>query len=650
MKKLIFLIFLLPTFLFGQTTPATLAYRITSPMGDSVIFSIAGTSGYRTFYDAAYLNANFLRSGTTGVTSVALSLPSIFTVSGSPVTSTGTLAATLNTQTAKTFFAGPATGSAASPTFRVMVIGDLPATGTPSGSNYLRGDGTWSTAVGSVVNALVNGYGITTLSFDGSSSGVHVIVDTTSSTAIVSKGRLATNFTGYAKLASPALTGTPTAPTATTGTNTTQIATTAFVLANAGSSYSNGYGLNLSGSTFSLDTSGTHGAVSKDRLATNLTGYYLASNPSSYQTPSSTGTFTNKTLASSTDVLGGVTMTFGSDATGDIYYRSSGSILTRLPVGSTGSLLGVSGGLPSWVSPGNTLYVGDGTLTANRTVSQGGFSMTFAQSTPTGTSPTSDFLISNPSVSTSGSVTWNSPGLVFNNNAWLGANTNIKWTLQTIGSNFNIYSNIGGGGNNAILQLSGSTGVVTTQFGFSTSQIQTPQFFINANTTLNVSGTFSGSGTGINFNRGTNTASSGNYNPVAITQTINQTGSASFTASLTNITKTGAGSGPLLFQDYQVGGASFYNIGLDGHIFMPETNNKFINQATLVSGTKAITITGVTAASRVFITFVGTGGTVSTTWQYQGVCTTNTLTLTAITNTGTTDTTDTSTLNYVIIN
>lgn len=38
--------------------------------------------------------------------------------------------------------------------------------------------------------------------------------------------------TGAAPLASPALTGTPTAPTATVGTNTTQVATTAFVLAN----------------------------------------------------------------------------------------------------------------------------------------------------------------------------------------------------------------------------------------------------------------------------------------------------------------------------------------------------------------------------------------------------------------------------------
>ena len=37
---------------------------------------------------------------------------------------------------------------------------------------------------------------------------------------------------GTAPLASPALTGAPTAPTAAVGTNTTQLATTAFVLAN----------------------------------------------------------------------------------------------------------------------------------------------------------------------------------------------------------------------------------------------------------------------------------------------------------------------------------------------------------------------------------------------------------------------------------
>ena len=41
-------------------------------------------------------------------------------------------------------------------------------------------------------------------------------------------------FSGAISSVSPAFTGTPTAPTATAGTNTTQLATTAFVLANAG--------------------------------------------------------------------------------------------------------------------------------------------------------------------------------------------------------------------------------------------------------------------------------------------------------------------------------------------------------------------------------------------------------------------------------
>jgi hypothetical protein len=48
-------------------------------------------------------------------------------------------------------------------------------------------------------------------------------------------GSLTSDLALKAPLASPALTGTPTAPTATLGTNTTQIATTAFVIANASS-------------------------------------------------------------------------------------------------------------------------------------------------------------------------------------------------------------------------------------------------------------------------------------------------------------------------------------------------------------------------------------------------------------------------------
>lgn len=61
-----------------------------------------------------------------GVSSVTLTAPAIFSVTGSPVTSTGTLAIALATQSAAAVFAGPATGSAAAPTFRALAGSDLP--------------------------------------------------------------------------------------------------------------------------------------------------------------------------------------------------------------------------------------------------------------------------------------------------------------------------------------------------------------------------------------------------------------------------------------------------------------------------------------------------------------------------------------------
>jgi uncharacterized protein (TIGR02145 family) len=59
------------------------------------------------------------------VTSVGLSLPSIFSVSGSPVTSLGTLSATLASQTANLIFASP-NGTAGTPAFRALVSSDMP--------------------------------------------------------------------------------------------------------------------------------------------------------------------------------------------------------------------------------------------------------------------------------------------------------------------------------------------------------------------------------------------------------------------------------------------------------------------------------------------------------------------------------------------
>ena len=64
--------------------------------------------------------------GSGTVTSVALSLPNIFTISGSPVTTTGTLAASLANQAANQIFAGPASGGSSTPGFRALVAADIP--------------------------------------------------------------------------------------------------------------------------------------------------------------------------------------------------------------------------------------------------------------------------------------------------------------------------------------------------------------------------------------------------------------------------------------------------------------------------------------------------------------------------------------------
>ena len=87
-----------------------------------------------------------LPAGIGAVTSVGatLTVPSIFTssVTGSPVTSTGVLGLTISlaNEAANSVFAGPTSGGSSLPTFRALVIADIPASGYPTfGATIFQG-------------------------------------------------------------------------------------------------------------------------------------------------------------------------------------------------------------------------------------------------------------------------------------------------------------------------------------------------------------------------------------------------------------------------------------------------------------------------------------------------------------------------------
>ena len=145
------------TLYYGKGDSSGTATSIAAIGGDGAFVSLSGTqtiSGNKTFSGTVSLgssatattpasNSNdttlattaFVTTKTTGfgsgsVTSVGLSLPAMFSVTGSPVTTSGTLTASLASQTANYVFIAP-NGTAGAPTFRALVAADLPSlTGT----------------------------------------------------------------------------------------------------------------------------------------------------------------------------------------------------------------------------------------------------------------------------------------------------------------------------------------------------------------------------------------------------------------------------------------------------------------------------------------------------------------------------------------
>jgi len=110
------------------TTSGSFALSLTTESANQIFAGpSSGAAATPTFRSLTSADIPALPYGTGTVTSVGLSLPSIFTVTGSPVTTSGTLTATLATETANYVFAGPTSGAAAAPSFRALVSTDIPA-------------------------------------------------------------------------------------------------------------------------------------------------------------------------------------------------------------------------------------------------------------------------------------------------------------------------------------------------------------------------------------------------------------------------------------------------------------------------------------------------------------------------------------------
>jgi hypothetical protein len=293
---------------FASTVGVTLEQSGTEPLlTDDTLYNLGGN-----LYFNGVLVATSAGAGT--VTSVDLTMPAIFSVSGNPVTGAGTLAVTLANANANLVLAGPTTGSPDVPAFRALVAADIPSLS----SIYL-------TLAGS--QAVSNKTGL--ISQWTNDSG-YLTSSTTGSTSLVTLGTVTTG-TWHATVIAPTYGG--------TGVNN--------------GSFTQTLGGNVT-TAGTFTTAGAFALTLTTTAATNVTlpttGTLVNTAVTTLSSLVSVGTITTGTWSATAVAAnkGGTGQTVY--AVGDLLYASTTTALSKLADVATGNVL-ISGGVstaPSW--------------------------------------------------------------------------------------------------------------------------------------------------------------------------------------------------------------------------------------------------------------------------------------------------------------
>ena len=332
----------------------------------------------------------------TGVTSVALALPGgIFSVSGSPVTTTGTLTGTLVTQPTYSFFAGPSSGGAATPTFRNFTLNDLIPLGMANGQVVIGSSGgapIVSTLTAGTGISIANTAGTITISNTGSGTVTSVGM-TVPSILSVSGSPITTSGTLALTLASQTANTIFVAPDGSNGTPT-------FRSMSLGDLPRATNGQIYIGTTGGPMTASTIGGTTNQVIVTSGAGSIILSTPQNIHT-AATPTFasishtattnqitlgtTNTVTISSTAPAASRTYTIADAGANANFVLDTGGALTITNSGSTSNVLTKTGSTTaSWQSPAaNTPFVYEVSATTTATTTSSSLVlMTSMTSTP----------------------------------------------------------------------------------------------------------------------------------------------------------------------------------------------------------------------------------------------------------------------------